>query len=93
MSETFDEKLEQFERLWDGVTPKGINRTKSLKFRQYMRQHVLQKYHKRRKEQFSSADKGHYNHSFSSRIDFSLRRTAVSTGWGNLKEISESESF
>ena len=65
MSETFDEKLEQFERLWDGVTPKGINRTKSLKFRQYMRQHVLQKYHKRSKEQFSSADKGHYNHSLS----------------------------
>ena len=26
MSETFDEKLEQFEqRLWDGVTPKGIS--------------------------------------------------------------------
>ena len=32
MSEQFDEKLEQFERLWEGVTPNGINRQKSLKF-------------------------------------------------------------
>ena len=30
MSEQFDGKLEQFERLWEGVTPNGINRQKSL---------------------------------------------------------------
>ena len=42
MSDEFDGKLERFERLWDGVTPKGVNRSKSLKFRQYIRQHVLQ---------------------------------------------------
>ena len=41
MSEQFDEKLEQFERLWEGVTPNGINRQKTLKFQQYMKQHVL----------------------------------------------------
>ena len=45
MSEQFDGKLEQFERLWEGVTPNGINRQKSLKFQQYMKQHVLQKFH------------------------------------------------
>ena len=37
MSDEFDEKLARFERLWDGVTPKGENRAKALKFRQYMR--------------------------------------------------------
>ncbi|CAI8189058.1 MAG: hypothetical protein DBX05_05500 [Candidatus Poseidoniales archaeon] len=37
-----DHKLEQFERLWDGWTPKGQNVTKAHKFRHYMRQHVLQ---------------------------------------------------
>jgi len=31
MSEQFDEKLEQFERLWEGVTPNGINRQKIIK--------------------------------------------------------------
>jgi len=51
MSEQFDEKLEQFERLWEGVTPNGINRQKSLKFQQYMRQHVLQKFHKKTNDQ------------------------------------------
>ena len=48
MSEAVNEKEAQFERLWAGETPKGVNRTKALKFRQYMKQHVLQKYHKRR---------------------------------------------
>ncbi len=52
MSGEFDEKLARFENLWNGVTPKGENRTKALKFRQYMRNHVLQKFHKRRKDQF-----------------------------------------
>ena len=70
MSEAVNEKEAQFERLWAGETPKGVNRTKALKFRQYMKQHVLQKYHKRRKEQFASADKGHYNHSFTSKHMF-----------------------
>ena len=39
---TYDDKAEQFERLWDGMTPKGINRTKALKFRQYILEHVRQ---------------------------------------------------
>ncbi|MCH1541259.1 MAG: hypothetical protein L7S56_07525 [Candidatus Poseidonia sp.] len=38
----FNDKAEQFERLWEGVTPKGINRPKSLKFRQYILEHVRQ---------------------------------------------------
>ena len=43
MSEGPDDfKLEQFERLWDGWTPKGLNIAKAHKFRPYMRQHVLQ---------------------------------------------------
>ena len=41
--EEFDTKREQFSNLWDGVTPKGVNRTKALKFRQYIREHVRQK--------------------------------------------------
>ncbi len=40
--ETFDSKRAQFSNLWDGITPKGVNRTKSLKFRQYIREHVRQ---------------------------------------------------
>lgn len=40
--EAFDTKREQFNNLWDGITPKGVNRTKSLKFRQYIREHVRQ---------------------------------------------------
>ena len=43
MSDTqFNDKAEQFDRLWDGFTPKGGNRTKSLKFRQYILEHVRQ---------------------------------------------------
>jgi len=50
MSEGPDDfKLERFERLWRGWSPKGENRTKALKFRHYMRQHVLQALPKRRK--------------------------------------------
>ena len=50
MSEGPDDfKLEQFERLWRGWTPKGENLSKSLKFRQYMRQHVMQILPKNRK--------------------------------------------
>ena len=37
-----DSKRESFNRLWEGITPKGVNRTKSLKFRQYIREHVRQ---------------------------------------------------
>jgi hypothetical protein len=28
--------------LWDGITPKGVNRSKALKFRQYILEHVRQ---------------------------------------------------
>ena len=37
---TFNDKEKQFEDLWDGITPKGVNRNKSLKFRQYILEHV-----------------------------------------------------
>jgi hypothetical protein len=40
--EAFNDKEEQFNKLWDGVTPKGVNRNKSLKFRQYILEHVRQ---------------------------------------------------
>ena len=33
---------QHFEHLWDGVTPNGVNRTKALKFRQYILEHVRQ---------------------------------------------------
>tara|TARA_B100000029_G_C16844874_1_gene693234 strand:- start:243 stop:461 length:219 start_codon:yes stop_codon:yes gene_type:complete len=49
-SEPFDSKAEQFERLWDGITPKGVNRTKALKFRQKMYQHLLSVKHPQTKE-------------------------------------------
>ncbi len=38
----FNDKEKQFNDLWEGVTPKGINRNKSLKFRQYILEHVRQ---------------------------------------------------
>ena len=38
----YNDKAEQFDRLWDGITPKGVNRTKALKFRQYILEHVRQ---------------------------------------------------
>ena len=38
----FNDKEEQFERLWDGITHKGVNRSKALKFRQYILEHVRQ---------------------------------------------------
>lgn len=40
MDESFDTKEEQFERLWEGRTPKGINRSKAQRFRQYILLHV-----------------------------------------------------
>ena len=94
MSEDFDDKLDRFERLWDGVTPKGINRSKSIKFRQYMRQHVLQKFHKRRKDQWATADKGHFNHSFSSKDQFLTKENCRKYWMGERqKEIRDSETF
>ena len=94
MSEDFDDKLDRFERLWDGVTPKGINRSKSIKFRQYMRQHVLQKFHKRRKDQWATADKGHFNHSFSSKDQFLTKEKCRKYWMGELqKEIRDSDTF
>ena len=38
----FNDKAEQFDRMWDGLTPKGVNRNKALKFRQYILEHVRQ---------------------------------------------------
>ena len=38
----FNDKAQQFDRLWDGITPKGVNRSKALKFRQYILEHVRQ---------------------------------------------------
>ena len=38
----FNDKAEQFDRLWDGITPNGVNRTKAFKFRQYILEHVRQ---------------------------------------------------
>ena len=38
----FNDKEKQFNDLWEGITPKGINRNKSLKFRQYILEHVRQ---------------------------------------------------
>ena len=38
----FDDKALQFDRLWAGYTPKGENRAKALKFRQYILEHVRQ---------------------------------------------------
>ena len=94
MSDEFDDKLERFERLWDGVTPKGVNRSKSLKFRQYMRQHVLQKFHKKSKDQYASADKGHYNHSFSSKDQYLTKENCRMYWMGELqREIRDSETF
>ncbi len=94
MSDEFDDKLERFKRLWDGVTPKGVNRSKSLKFRQYMRQHVLQKFHKRSKDQYASADKGHYNHSFSSKDQYLTKENCLKYWMGDLqREIRDSETF
>ena len=40
--EPFNDKEKQFNDLWDGVTPKGVNRSKALKFRQYILEHVRQ---------------------------------------------------
>ena len=37
--EAFNDKEKQFNDLWDGVTPNGVNRTKSLK---YILEHVRQ---------------------------------------------------
>jgi hypothetical protein len=34
--------IERFEIMWAGQTPKGINRTKAQKFRQYILEHVRQ---------------------------------------------------
>ena len=39
----FNDKEDQFDRLWEGQTPKGFNRSKALKFRQYILEHVRQK--------------------------------------------------
>tara|TARA_B110000881_G_C18431675_1_gene441224 strand:- start:21 stop:290 length:270 start_codon:yes stop_codon:yes gene_type:complete len=89
MTDDFDEKESQFDRLWD-----SDNRSKRLKFRQYMKNHVLQKFHKRNKEQFATADKGHYNHSFSSDDQFLTKENCKKYWMGQLqKEIQDAETF
>ena len=94
MTDDFDEKLARFERLWEGVTPKGENRAKALKFRQYMRNHVMQKFHKRRKDQWTNADKGHYNHTFSNKEQFLTKVNCRKYWMGELhNEIRDAESF
>ena len=40
--ESFNDKEKQFNALWDGNTPNGVNRNKSLKFRQFILEHVRQ---------------------------------------------------
>ena len=80
MSETFDEKLEQFERLWDSATPRGLTvpvpKVPPVRANTYYR----------------STTRGVRNNSrvlirvitttaSRVRISFSLRRTAASTGW------------
>jgi CRISPR/Cas system-associated endonuclease Cas3-HD len=40
--EEFNDKEKQFNDLWEGATPNGVNRTKALKFRQYILEHVRQ---------------------------------------------------
>ena len=94
MSDDFDGKLERFERLWEGATPKGVNRTKALKFRQYMRNHVLQKFHKRKPTQFTSVQDNHYNHNFSRKEHFLTKENCKKYWMGELQaEIKESENF
>ena len=89
-----NDKEDQFERLWEGQTPKGYNRTKALKFRQYMRNHVMQKFHKRRKDQWATADKGHYNHAFSSKDQYLTKENCMKYWMGQLqKDIKEAETF
>ena len=88
-NDDFDEKGSQFDKLWDSE-----NRSKRLKFRQYMKNHVLQKFHKRNQEQTSTADKGHYNHSFSSDDQFLTRENCKKYWMGELqKEIKDAETF
>ena len=72
---------------------KGVNRTKALKFRQYMKQHVLQKYHKRRKEQFASADKGHYNTAYQQTYVPNQGKLQEILDGELQQEIKDSESF
>ena len=91
MSDEFDEKLARFEKLWEGITPKGVNRTKALKFRQYMRNHVLQKFQKRR-DQYQRADNNRYFHNFSSKEQFLTEENCRKYWMGELqKEIAEAE--
>ena len=94
MSEVVDEKAERFELMWDGMASGKYNRTKALKFRQYMRQHVLQKFHKRKPTQFASVQDNHYNHNFSSKDQFLTKENCKKYWMGELQaEIQESENF
>ena len=41
-SDNMNSNIERFEQMWNGITPKGVNRTKGQKFRQYILEHVRQ---------------------------------------------------
>ena len=41
-SGNMNSNIERFEQMWNGITPKGVNRTKGQKFRQYILEHVRQ---------------------------------------------------
>ena len=41
-SGNMNSNIERFEKMWDGITPNGVNRTKAQKFRQYILEHVRQ---------------------------------------------------
>jgi hypothetical protein len=90
--EEFDTKRKQFNDLWDGVTPKGINRTKSLKFRQYIREHVRQKFHKPKPGANQKSATGHANLTSKSQI---LSKENCEKYWmGELqKELLDAETF
>ena len=72
----------------------GLNRSKSLKFRQYLRNHVMQKFHKRKKDQWVSVNQGHYNHAFSSKDQFLTKENCRKYWMGEMqREIEVAESW
>ena len=81
MSQAISEKEARFERLWAGETPKGVNRTKALKFRQYMKQHVLQKYHKEGRNSSQALTKATTITASPANTCSLQRRIAENTGW------------
>ena len=89
MSDEFDEKADRFEKLWDGITPKGENRIKALKFRQYMRNHVLQSSTNGGRISGQTQTKGTTTMVSPAKTSSLPRRTARSTGWESSRRTSE----